>query len=336
MDADQTVPTLPPAPTAPPTAAPTSPTWAPPGVGGVPAAAPPAAALAFDPVAEEPRRSRRPLYALVAVVALLVVGVGALVALRSGSGGDGDALVEVEESSAFSLAAAAEQATEASTVRYEMNMSMGALGDMTMVGGMDSEAQIMTMTMDMGAILGGQGLGQIEAIIDAGNGVMYISNPGGMGFPTDAAWISMNLAELAEQSGMSVDDFQDQFTANPLDVAEMFTDADTVVDVGAETIDGVAVRHYLVTVDLEAALAANPQLEQQVDLSDLGADIPTEIVYDVWVTEDNQLRRMTFALDIVGQEMVVEMNVTAVGEPLDVQIPSPDEVMDLTDLLGGL
>ena len=41
---------------------------------------------------------------------------------------------------------------------------------------------------------------------------------------------------------------------------------------------------------------------------------------------------MTFAMDVFGQEMVMEMNVSAVGEPLNVQIPSPDEVMDVTGL----
>jgi len=38
---------------------------------------------------------------------------------------------------------------------------------------------------------------------------------------------------------------------------------------------------------------------------------------------------------MLGQEFVVEMNLTDVGLPLDVEIPSADDVMDLTDLLGG-
>lgn len=328
MDAEPLVPTLPPAPSP----APTATVWAPPGSHAPASVAPPSAPLAFSPVPDRPKRSRTPVFVLVAVVALIVVGIGALVAFR-GDGG-GDAVVDVEESSAFSLAAAAEQAAHANTVRYELNMSMGPLGELSMVGGIDNDAQIMAFTMDVGAILGGEGAGQIEAIIDAGNGVMYMSNPG-MGFPTDAAWVSMDLGDLADQSGMSIEDFQDQFAANPLDVAAIFADADSVVDVGADEIDGVAVRHYEVTVDFAEAMAANPQLEQQVDLGEFGADFPTEIEYDVWVTEDNQLRRMTFALDMLGQEFVVEMNVTDVGVPLDVEFPSADDVMDVTDLVGG-
>ncbi len=333
MDAPQLVPTLPPAPPS----APSAPAWAPPGTTASGATAPgatapPSTPLSFEPVDAQPKRSRGPLFALIAVVALVVAGLGAVLALRGGDDG-GATVVAVEDTSAFSLAAATQRATEATTARFEMDMSIGGVGDISMSGGIDNEAQIMTLSMDMGAVPGGAGFVAFESIIDVGNGVMYMGSPSEMGFPTDAAWISMDLAEVAEQSGMSLEDFQDQFV-NPLDVAELFADVDAAVDVGADTIDGVAVRHYVVTVDLADVVAANPQLEQEIDLIDLGG-LPEEVEYDVWVTEDNQLRRMTFAIDVVGQEMFVEMNVTGVGEPLDVQIPSPDDVMDLTELLGG-
>ncbi len=289
-----------------------------------------------QPVAS-PKPSRGRLFVLLAILALVALGAGAFFVLR-GDGGSGEKIAQVDDPTVapaqFSLQAAAQGASSSSTARYEINMSMGGFGALTMIGGIDTEAQLMTFTMDMGAFMGGAGgPGEVEAILDVGNGTMYMSSAG-LGFPTDAPWISMDLGAIAETSGMTIEDFQDQFTANPLDVAALFTEADDVVDLGAETIDGVEVRHYQVSIDTAAALAANPQMQQQVDLGDLGADIPSEIVYDVWVTADNQLRRMTFAMDIFGQEMVMEMNVSAVGEPLDVQIPSPDEVMDVTDLAG--
>ncbi|MGI9645370.1 MAG: hypothetical protein ACR2O6_08695 [Ilumatobacteraceae bacterium] len=285
---------------------------------------------------ESPKHSRGRLFVLIAILALVALGAGAFFVLRGDSGGE--TITQTEDPTVvpaqFSLQAAAQGASSASTARYEINMSMGGFGALTMTGGIDTDAQIMTFTMDMGAFLGGaEGPSEVEAILDVGNGTMYMSGAG-MGFPTDADWISMDLSAIAETSGMTIDDFQNQFTANPLDVAALFTDADDIVDLGAETIDGAEVRHYQVSIDTAAALAANPQMQQQVDLGDLGADVPSEIVYDVWVTEDNQLRRMTFAMDIFGQEMVMEMNVSAVGEPLDVEIPSSDDVMDVTGLAG--
>ena len=49
---------------------------------------------------------------------------------------------------------------------------------------------------------------------------------------------------------MSIEDIQSQFTANPLDVAQLFAGADEVVEVGTDTIAGEQVMHYQVTVDL--------------------------------------------------------------------------------------
>lgn len=326
MDAPHPVPTLPPAPPRLPEAP-----WAPPGM--PPQAAPSLPSIPLEAVSPPTPRSRGPLFALLAVIALVAVGVGALFALRGG-GGD-DQLVEAGES--FSLAAAAQQATEASTVRYDVEMSMGGLGEFTMGGGIDNDAQLMTIEMDAAALFGGAtDFGGFQAIIDIGNGVMYMSNPAELGLPVDADWVSIDLASIAEQSGMSIEDFQDQLSANPFDVAQLFTQAADVVDVGAETIDGVEVRHYVVTVDLADALAANPQLDGQFDLSEIGADLPGEIDYDVWVTEGNQLRRMKFALDAFGQEMTVEMNITEVDVPLDVVIPDPADVADLGGLFGSL
>ncbi len=83
------------------------------------------------------KRSRGPLYAVLAAVALVAVGLGALLAWP-GSGGDGDTVV-VEgpaDPSAFSLAAAVDNTTAASTVHYEMNMAMGGLGVTAVTGAM--------------------------------------------------------------------------------------------------------------------------------------------------------------------------------------------------------
>lgn len=307
-----------------------------------------------------PKKSRSGLYIALALIAVVVVAVGAVFAFRSGddSGSDSapaerddpDAGGPADDSDdsggggalgtgAFSLDAAVEQASASSAVEYDMSMSMGSFGSMEMSGGIDTAAQVMTMRMDLGALLGGAPGGAdapegIDVILDVGNGVMYMGADGfGAAFPSDTPWISMDLEMIAAQSGMSLEEFQSQFGANPLDAANLFADAEERVDLGMEEIDGEPVRHYQVTVDFAAALEANPQLEAQVDES--LQDVPEFVVYDVWVTEDNQLRRMAFDLPMLGETMSMEMNMRSIGGALDVQIPPPDQVTDLMEMIPG-
>lgn len=293
---------------------------------------------------EERRTGRGAWIVLVALIVVIAFGVGTLVML-GGSSNDrvsdenGDAADEIavveRDAGTFSLQAAAQGAVAASTVHYEMTVSMGSFGATTMSGAIDNEAQIMTMSMDMAGFLGGAETESIDTIIDIGNGKMYMSNSGEFGFPGGKPWLGFDLLGFAEMSGMSLEELQSEFSANPFDVAYLFDGADEVVEVGDDTIDGEPVKHYQVTVDLLAALEANPSLVQdQLDAEMLWDDVGGELVYDVWVTEGNELRRMSFSMDTLGEQMVVDMKVTEVGSPVDVVIPAPDEVEDMTELLG--
>jgi hypothetical protein len=308
----------------------------------------------------QPTGSKKPWLIGIAVAAVVVVGLGAVFALRGDDAGDvadNAALPEVDaadiaddivlpdavvpaKAEAFSLSVAAAQAAEATTVEFDMAIEVGSSGTIEVTGGIDSEANLMTMRMDMGALLGpagGPGGGSLDMILDGTNQVMYM-DAGGFGdaLPTDARWISFDYATLAEQAGQSVDDFADSFTTNPLDAARLFDQADPqdIVEVGPEDIDGVITKHFEVTVDFADVIKANPQLESQFEQGQF-TSLPDEVVYDVWVTEDNQLRRMAFTLDADDQSVEMLMNMREVGGSLDVEIPDADDVFDLGAMLGG-
>jgi len=284
------------------------------------------------------RRRRSPLL-VVAVLALLAVGVGAIVALSAGGSTDsGDALPEVD---AFSLAAAAERAVDAPTVRFDMTVTAGQLGAVTVDGVVDNERGVSRLAMDLGSLMGlgdvtGTG-GAMEVLFDSGAGVVYFGADamGGL-LPTDAPWVSFDLEALAEASGQSLEDLRGEFAVDPADTAAALLAADDVTEVGDEVIDGVPTRHYRVTVDLAAALAAVPQADaDRLGSAEFGElDLPDSVVYDVWVTEDNQLRRSTFEMDVAGETTSVVLNVFADAEPAAIELPSGDEVVDLTEFLG--
>jgi hypothetical protein len=54
----------------------------------------------------------------------------------------------------------------------------------------------------------------------------------------------------------------------------------------------------------------------------------------VWVTADNQLRRVSFDLDVAGQSIAMQLDMTTSNEPLDIELPADSDVFDLTGLLG--
>ena len=292
----RTVPTTPTAPTA----------WSPP--------SDPFANAPQMSVAPNPPPKRRRTGVLVGVGALVVAGVVAGVMVLGGG----------ESNASYDLQAATKAAAEAQNVAFEMTMDAGPV-QMTMAARLDVEGQLMAMTAEMPIVADS---GSIEAIIDIGGKVMYMNAsgfPGAEGLPTK--WISMDLSKVPGVA-QSFGGFTD---VNPLDAAGLFENATTVQDKGLEPLQGEEVKHYVVTVDLAAAMAAQPDLFEQVDAA--GADLPETIDYDVWVTEDNQLRRMSFTMDLAGQTIDMDMTVTAVGTIDPIVVPAADEVTDITDML---
>lgn len=84
---------------------------------------------------------------------------------------------------------------------------------------------------------------------------------------------------------------------------------------GTEEIDGTETTHYTATVNTRRALA---ELEQPSE----GA--PETVIYDVWLDEEDLIRKMTFTLD------GLEATLTAKdwGEPVDIRKPKDSELAD--------
>ena len=169
--------------------------------------------------------------------------------------------------------------------------------------------------------------------------------------PTSASWVSLDLGAVAEQGGKAFDDVTDTLAIDPSELARTLLDSDDVTEVGTETIDGVDVMRYAVNVDVGAALDELPRAELEgalddidlpadfdlPDLADLdlpGLDLPEEFTYDVWVTADNQLRRVAFGTEIAGQRLGMQLDLLASDEPLGLELPADSDVFDLSGLLG--
>ena len=113
--------------------------------------------------------------------------------------------------------------------------------------------------------------------------------------------------------------------------------------VGEEDVRGVATTHYKATIDFERypelvpadeRAAARASMRQLIKLT--GArTAPVE----VWVDDDDLVRRLeqTTKLTIPGagpMSMVQQLELYDFGTKVDIDVPDPAEVADMTDLAG--
>jgi len=275
------------------------------------------------------------MLALVAAAsAVMALGLAALVAFAGSGSGDGADVAEP-----YSLIAAAENTIAARTVEFDLTVSASNLAEVTVSGAVDNESQLVSVTTDLSSLLAlGDapipfGGGDMTVLVDGSTGVVYLDASALGGFlPDSAGWVSIDLGTLAEQSGQALDDLQDEFALDPSDIARSLLDTEDAVEVGVDTIDGVEVRHYEVSVDIAAALATVPQAELDPAIGDI--ELPDTITYDVWITADNQLRRVSFGTEIAGQTIGMQLDMTTSDESLGIELPADGDVFDLTGLLG--
>jgi hypothetical protein len=310
-----------------------APPTGPPATGSSPAPLP-----EFEPISRSAAAGsgrRRPFVLAAALLAVVALGIGAFVALAGGRSDN-----DVAEP--YSLIAAAEGTVAARSIQFDVTMSVSDLADITVSGAVDNDSDLVSVTTDLSSLLPvgdasmPLGDGAMTVLLDGANGVMYLDAAALGGFlPDGAAWVSIDLATLAERSGQSLDDLQGEFGFDPSDIAASLLATEGAVEIGAETIDGVETRRYEVTVDIAAAIAALPQADLDDALGGLevpDVDVPDTLVYDVWVTADNGLRRVAFDTEIAGQTIAMQLDMTTSDEPLGLEVPT--DAFDLTGLLG--
>jgi hypothetical protein len=86
--------------------------------------------------------------------------------------------------------------------------------------------------------------------------------------------------------------------------------------VGEEEIDGDTTHHYVFTVD--AAKAAEAQGQP------MPPGGPEQLTYDVWLTEDDLMRRVSFELGPVK----AVIDATDWGEPVEVEAPAKSDIVE--------
>lgn len=176
------------------------------------------------------------------------------------------------------------------TVHMDMKMTGGG-ADMTMTGDMKLS--------DAGAEMDIASTGQQEFAMIAVDGEYYISETA-----TDPTYTKLpaEAAAVMKQQLASAD-IRSSFAA-------FDSGLKGVKSAGREEVDGDELCAYTLTVDTQKALEAQGQTAAP-------AGMPKTLTYDLLLTDDDLMRRMSFELGPV--EMVMDM--TEWNEPVDIKAP---------------
>ncbi|HSP61040.1 MAG TPA: hypothetical protein VLO09_08260 [Ornithinimicrobium sp.] len=201
-----------------------------------------------------------------------------------------------------------------SSYELQMVVTMGSQ-TMEMVGEVDLGGEQPAVDADLTM----PGLGDTRMIVVDGSA--FVSMPG---VTEEGTFLQVPQDQL-EDSGAGLEDIDVASTWDAWDEG-----AARVVYVGTEDVDGTDLRRYEVVVDTQAAMDASGQTGS--DAAEASAMIGEEITYDVWVDDDDLLRRLSFTT--AGS--TTEMSIDRWGEPMDIEAPAAEDVEPMpTGTSGG-
>ena len=268
-------------------------------------------------IADTPRQWHVGRFVAIAVIAGVAIG------------GVGFAVKRSDDKPTYSLKEATDATAEVKSLTFTtttegFGSKVGAKAESDVVNGLAH------VTMDLGSDVVGIG-GEMEMILDIDNKVTYINKSffESLGIPVPSEWLSMDEAWFAEIGQDSV--FNGADVANPLDAAVALEKAIKSEEIGFDEVNGVKVKHYRVTFRGEDVLLMNQELQTQLD--EVNGEIPDEIVYDFYIDEQNQVRRVVYQIDIGSGEITTDIVVNSINEPVNIQVPDEADVTDARDFL---
>jgi hypothetical protein len=281
-----------------------------------------------------------------ALVAPLLVAAGACAQPAD------EATVLTGDAALAALRTAPDAAAAAGSGRFDMTVSFsspeGAF-ELTSTGGYSGDQ--MMMEMDLGSALAGlaeetgetlpEGFDEPMQIVVDGTTV-YLRIPMLQSLTGDDGWLEATPEDLGAAGPLGVGGG----TNDPSQLLETLRGVGgDVEDKGPDEVRGVATTRYGVTVDLAKALEQAPaeqreMLEAQLKGLDTSlADVPV----DVWIDGDGLARRLVMDLDAVaapamgaGGSATMTIEFFDYGEPVTIEIPSPEDTRPFSQVLGGL
>lgn len=272
---------------------------------------------------------------LAALAALIALGAAALAVAGCGATLD-------------PVAQAATRTAGVSTLRFTMKMKVqtptaAAPVTLTATGAIDSAAQRLELKLDLSklAATGDEqaALGPMTVVQDGL--VMYMSG-GGLSklLPGGKSWVRMDLSGAAAAMGFDLSGLTGGQTDPRTSLAQL-RESGHVVEIGPETLAGVATTRYSILIDLRQGLdklnaASRRAVEALVDRLEPsgGRYVPG----DGWIDADGYLRRFHLAIPNylgTGTSMELTTDLYGFGDRIVIDVPQEWQVADLTGRLAA-
>ena len=235
---------------------------------------------------------------------------------------------------------------EAGTLHQELEMSVTGGGESFTMSGeadVDNVHQRIDMTIDLG-MFGGE----MRLLMD--DGLVYMRSPAFQDAGTE--WVSLDPSKMDPAAAAQFGGFGTG-TTDPSAYIGLFAGVFDVRDSGEQELQGVSTTHYVGSIDLKKVLGGfadvvgedvdaetRKQLEMVVEqFESLGID--EKIPFEIWIDEEGLPRRQRISMDfgdlVPGDEeasMRMTVDFSDFGKPVEIEIPRPSEVTDMTDALA--
>ena len=235
---------------------------------------------------------------------------------------------------------------EAGTLHQELEMSMTGGGESFTMSGeadVDNVHQRIDMTMNLG-MLGGE----MRLLMD--EGLVYMRSPAFQDAGTE--WVNLDPSRMDPATAAQFGGFGTG-TTDPSAYIGLFAGVFDVRDSGEQELQGVSTTHHVGSIDLKKVLGGfadvvgedvdaetRKQLEMVVEqFESLGID--EKIPFEIWIDEEGLPRRQRISMDfgdlVPGDEeasMRMTVDFSAFGKPVEIEIPRPSDVTDMTDALA--
>jgi hypothetical protein len=185
---------------------------------------------------------------------------------------------------------------------------------------------------------------KIEAVMDGL--VMYMRFPFlSSELPDGKEWVKIDLREAARQiPGLDLDQLMQFANNGPQSSLEYLKAvAGEIKPVGVEEVRGEQATHYVTTIDLLKYKNLVPEGSTREALGSMFEELVKqtglrEIPVDVWVGQDNLVRRMEMAFSIAQPGSTERLDASMTfemfdyGKPVEITLPLEAETASITDL----
>jgi hypothetical protein len=270
-------------------------------------------------------RSRIGITAAVGVVALLAVGCSTTSpAQHNASGASGTSGLSPIQA----IALAATQAKQANSFATDLSIQMSGSTSVSMTGSlaMRNEPSLLATANFSSIKANGQSMpgGMSEIVTDK---TIYLKMAELQQELGGKQWLELPLSELQQSTGLNLSQLLNQVQGNnPLVQTQMLAAAKDVRTVGTQEVDGVQTTHYTGSYPLSAGLAKLPASLRgmaQQQIQKLGLQTAQ---FNVWIDAQHQTRKLTMTEHGNGETVNVALNVTSIGQPVNVTLPTGSQV----------